>query len=42
MRGPRVLSSGELRQVQQGEEDFLRASGQCLSMLHPCAKPITA
>jgi transcriptional regulator of acetoin/glycerol metabolism len=34
MRGPRVLSSGELRQVQQGEEDFLRASGQCLSMLH--------
>lgn len=34
MRGPRVLSSGELRQVQQGEEDFLRASGQCLSVLH--------
>ncbi|MGC8146198.1 sigma-54-dependent Fis family transcriptional regulator, partial [Salmonella enterica] len=31
---PRVLSSGELRQVQQGEEDFLRASGQCLSVLH--------
>nr|WP_198984232.1 GAF domain-containing protein [Herbaspirillum sp. ASV7] len=34
MSGPRVLSSGELREVQQGEEDFLRASGQCLSMLH--------
>ncbi|WP_044529177.1 sigma-54-dependent Fis family transcriptional regulator [Herbaspirillum sp. B65] len=34
MSGPRVLSSGQLREVQQGEEDFLRASGQCLSMLH--------
>ncbi|BEV18089.1 helix-turn-helix domain-containing protein [Herbaspirillum sp. DW155] len=34
MSGPRVLSSGELREVQQGEEDFLRASGQCLSVLH--------
>lgn len=34
MAGPRVLTTGELREVQQGEEDFLRASGQCLSMLH--------
>lgn len=34
MSGPRVLSSGELREVQQGEEDFLRASGQCLSVVH--------
>ncbi|REE23985.1 transcriptional regulator of acetoin/glycerol metabolism [Paraburkholderia sp. BL27I4N3] len=32
--GPRVLTSAELREVQGKEEDFLRASGQCLSRLH--------
>ncbi|TWC63172.1 sigma-54-dependent Fis family transcriptional regulator [Herbaspirillum sp. SJZ099] len=32
--GPRVLSASELRQIQHQEECFLRASGQCLSMLH--------
>ncbi|PTB22172.1 sigma-54-dependent Fis family transcriptional regulator [Trinickia symbiotica] len=32
--GPRVLSSAELREVQDKEQAFLRASGQCLTRLH--------
>jgi transcriptional regulator of acetoin/glycerol metabolism len=32
--GPRVLSSAELREVQDKEQAFLRASGQCLARLH--------
>ncbi|WP_027797252.1 sigma-54-dependent Fis family transcriptional regulator [Paraburkholderia acidipaludis] len=32
--GPRVLSAGELREIREREEAFLRASGQCLSRLH--------
>jgi transcriptional regulator of acetoin/glycerol metabolism len=32
--GPRVLTSAELREVQNREEAFLRASGQCLARLH--------
>jgi transcriptional regulator of acetoin/glycerol metabolism len=32
--GPRVLTSGELREVRSKEESFLRASGQCLARLH--------
>ncbi|MFL9927067.1 helix-turn-helix domain-containing protein [Herbaspirillum lusitanum] len=32
--GPRVLTAPELRQIQHEDESFLRASGQCLSMLH--------
>ncbi|WP_322009131.1 sigma-54-dependent Fis family transcriptional regulator [Paraburkholderia sp. J12] len=32
--GPRVLSAGELREIRDREEAFLRASGQCLTRLH--------
>ncbi len=32
--GPRVLSAGELREIREREEAFLRASGQCLTRLH--------
>ena len=32
--GPRVLTSSELREVQNKEASFLRASGQCLTRLH--------
>jgi transcriptional regulator of acetoin/glycerol metabolism len=32
--GPRVLSAGELREIRDREESFLRASGQCLTRLH--------
>ncbi|QGZ61587.1 sigma-54-dependent Fis family transcriptional regulator [Paraburkholderia acidisoli] len=32
--GPRVLGAGELREIRDREESFLRASGQCLSRLH--------
>jgi sigma-54 dependent transcriptional regulator, acetoin dehydrogenase operon transcriptional activator AcoR len=32
--GPRVLSAGELREIREREEAFLRASGQCLARLH--------
>ena len=32
--GPRILTSGELRAIQQAEEGFLRSTGQCLPRLH--------
>ena len=32
--GPRILTQGELRAVQQSEEGFLRSTGQCLPRLH--------
>lgn len=32
--GPRILTGGELRAVQQAEEGFLRSTGQCLPRLH--------
>jgi len=32
--GPRILTSSELRAIQQAEEGFLRSTGQCLPRLH--------
>ena len=32
--GPRILTGGELRAIQQSEENFLRSTGQCLPRLH--------
>lgn len=32
--GPRILSAGELRIIQQSEEGFLRSAAQCLPRLH--------
>lgn len=32
--GPRILGAAEVRAIQQGEEAFLRASGECLPRLH--------
>lgn len=32
--GPRILTGGELRIIQQSEEGFLRSTGECLPRLH--------
>lgn len=32
--GPRILSAGELRAIQQAEEGFLRSAALCLPRLH--------